>query len=630
MIDLARHAQVQFGLALVALLVCIGALAWRNVFGRPLAPDLVLPAALARVKLSARWRARLERGLDLGLALIALALAGLFMTMTGVHGRGLDHQRVLHEVVQAKYHGELGWDRLYACAWAADRDHEGYIEGVETIRELELEPAPAIAPTPEPIREVRRVGEDVREVTVERPERPEPPPDNVGGRLRPASALARDLDCRARFGDARWDALAADVGLVTLTAPPGTMPGIFQGYGSTASPARLARQRLLFAVLPVAVGSLFVLGLLGGLLTLAALFAVERGFGLRAAALVGIVCFVEFAASPLVSGASTANALVLAAALAALALVELERFVAAGALLAFAALDAGWPALILLALLAKLAADWFAGEDGRKQALARVAAGAAGCGAALLLLSLSLPGGLANWSIWLDRLAVTRYAEGTHQVGLRWMFTPDGSWLGGPAELDYPTKALRLADRRGWFLICAALLSLPPLLAIRRLPAPAFAAIVGVTATFALLSTHATAWSVALPLMALAAAAIGAKHADSAVLVGRPATLLVAGCLGICVAMHGIARIHLYAPWLFNMIYSHLLTTLLLGLGATLLLVPGLRERGDPPGAPASVPVLDPASASKSKSKSKTDAPEAEIETEQAAAPAASSDEVQP
>jgi hypothetical protein len=60
-----------------------------------------------------------------------------------------------------------------------------------------------------------------------------------------------------------------------------------------------------------------------------------------------------------------------------------------------------------------------------------------------------------------------------------------------------------------------------------------------------------------------------------------------------------MVRVQPFAPWLFNMVYSHLFTTLLLGLGVALLLLPGLRELGDPPGAPASVPLLEPGSGRK-------------------------------
>ena len=53
-----------------------------------------------------------------GLTLAAIVLALLMMTAARPSGAGLDHARVLHEAIQAKYHAELGWHRLYACAWA--------------------------------------------------------------------------------------------------------------------------------------------------------------------------------------------------------------------------------------------------------------------------------------------------------------------------------------------------------------------------------------------------------------------------------------------------------------------------------------------------------------------------------
>jgi hypothetical protein len=81
-------------------------------------------------------------------------------------------------------------------------------------------------------------------------------------------------------------------------------------------------------------------------------------------------------------------------------------------------------------------------------------------------------------------------------------------------------------------------------------------------------------------LLALAAASVAKHHEPSNLFIGRPTTVLVAGTLALCVGMHGMVRIHSFEPWLFNMVYSHLVTTLLLGLGVALLLLPGLRDQG--------------------------------------------------
>ncbi|KIG17758.1 hypothetical protein DB30_02791 [Enhygromyxa salina] len=613
MLDVARHAQVQFSLGLLALLVCLTALAWRNVFGRPPAPDLVIPAWLKdrlwpSRDVDSKWRARGRLLLDGGLAALALVLALFAMTAGRVDGSRLDRERVFHEVIQAKYHAELGWDRIYACSWAADHDGERAFSWIEKARALELGPAPTLQARPKPETKLefdeRREGK-LRKVTV-RPEVPvevERPPANVGGKLVPTRALADQAECEPRFADGRWDEFKADVATAAAMWPKDGYEGrnkdarsfklapVFESYGSTATPARLARLRLWFSILPVSGGSLFVLSLLGGLLSIGALGLVWRAYGLRAAALVGIVCFAELAVSPIASGAGVAASLALATVLAGFAAAELDRWALAGGLLAFASVELVWPSLVVLALVAKLGADWLAGHP-RKRELTRLAIGAGATAVALLLLSATLPGGFGNWSAWADRVAVHRYADGSRQVGLRWLFVPDGSWLGGNKALAYPEKAQRLADRHAWILLCGVLLLVPSLLAVRRLPPLAFAGIAGVTATFAMFSTEATAWGIALPMLALAAAAIAKHHKPSALLVGRPSTVLIAGCLALCVGMHGIFRIQPFEPWLFNMVYSHLLTTLMLGLGVALLLLPGLREHGDPPGAPASIPVL--------------------------------------
>ena len=73
------------------------------------------------------------------------------------------------------------------------------------------------------------------------------------------------------------------------------------------------------------------------------------------------------------------------------------------------------------------------------------------------------------------------------------------------------------------------MLVVPSLLAVRRLPAVAFATIAGVTLTFGMFSTDASSWGVALPLLVLAAGAVAKHHGPSALLVGRPTTVLTAG-----------------------------------------------------------------------------------------------------
>lgn len=591
MLDVVRHAQVQFSIALGVLLICLAALAVRNLFGRPPAPDLVLPRRLRELELPEAWRARGRLVLDGGLVLIAVVLAVLALG-SGRTG-AIDRSRVLHEHIQAKYHAELGWEHLYACAWAADRDGERAL-AVEKLRELSVEPAPVLEPAIEPEYRIDFSGERPRKVAVpvERAPR-EPVPPDVGGKLRPSSVAAREADCRERFDDARWSALATDMAALAAMAPDDSLAFAFEGFGSTASPGRLARQRLVTAIVPISGGSLFTLGLLGGLLSIAAMVAVGWAYGVRAGALVAIVCFVEFARSPIAAGATVTEPLLLALLLGGLAAAELERWAVAGALLAFAAVDLVWPSLLLVALLAKFGVEWLEGRP-RKRELGRFALAAAVTAGVMLLLTATLPGGLSNWSSWADRVAVQRYADGSHQVGLRWLFVPDGSWLGGPAEVAYPQKAQRLVDRADWLLLCGVLLIAPALLAARRLPAVAFASLAGVTVLFSLFSVDASNYGLALPLFALAAAAVAKHHEPSTLLCGRPTTVLLAGTLALCVGMHGMVRIHVFGPWLFNMIYSHLLTTLLLGLGVALLLLPGLREHGDPPGAPPSVPVREP------------------------------------
>ena len=414
MLDVVRHAQVQLGSALLVLVVCLGAMAWRNLFGRPLAPDVVVPEWLKGRSLSAALRARVARVTDLGLAGIAVALALLAMTAPRLDGTGLDRAQLLHETIQAKYHAELGWDGLYACAWAADRDAAAKVRGYDEVRRLELGPPPALTPRPEPELELQWSGDRLRRVRADKLERAAvvalvP----AGGELMASGSAAKRLDCEQRFDEARWAALGTDVETLANMWRKGQDDGrnkdartlrlreVFQGFGSASTPSRLARQRLVFAVLPFSAGSLMLLSILGGALVLAALALAAKAYGLRAAALVGILCFVEFAASPVASGANVSGALVLAAVLAGFSAAELDRWGLAGALLGFAAVELVWPTVVVLALLVKLIVDRVA-ERERAETIERqlmhLALGAIAAAAVALLISATLPGSFSNWS----------------------------------------------------------------------------------------------------------------------------------------------------------------------------------------------------------------------------------------
>jgi hypothetical protein len=353
---------------------------------------------------------------------------------------------------------------------------------------------------------------------------------------------------------------------------------------------------MLFNLVPLTPGILFALHLLAGLAMLAALGLVATAYGLRLAALVGIVAFAELSTSPIAGGVTPSGSLIAAAAVAGLAATELERWALAGALLGFVCVELVWPAWILVGLIAKLGVDWLGGRE-RKRELVRLAIGAGASVALCVLVSATLPGGLGNWAVWTDQVGLVRYLDGGRQIGLRWLFAPEGNLHGDPRWVPYPIKAQHLVDRSNWILVSALLLMTPSLLAVRRLPPVAFAAIAGVTATFALTSIEGRGWAVALPVLALAAGAIAKQHPPSQPLVGRPTTILIAGCLALIVGMHGLIRLHQSAFFVFNVVYSHLLTTLLLGLAVALIVLPDLREHGDPPGGPPAVPVLNPETA---------------------------------
>ncbi len=377
--------------------------------------------------------------------------------------------------------------------------------------------------------------------------------------------------------DALWIVLALLAAL--LTVPQGAdWQLIAEQPASRATPLHLLEQRVAFGLLGLSRASLITLALVDLLILIGALLYAARAFGRRSAAIAGLSMFVAigFELGPL-------RWLGLAALIAAFAATQQQRWMLSGALLAFATLDQLWPGFFALALALHLIGSSVV-ERRIGAALRRWSAGFFGAGLLLFGISLLLPGGVANWVALLERLAGAWEQGHFDAVGLRWLFLLDGNIDGGRGWVDYPDKLARLTERIAWVRLCAALLLVPVLVALRRLEPVLFASIAGCTAMFGFASVPAGAY-VALGLLLLQAERMPMRE--------RPITLLAAAVLGVSVGMHALLRVHPQLPFVHNVGHTSLLLVVLLGLALTLVLEPELRDRGDDPRLPASVPVKE-------------------------------------
>jgi len=253
---------------------------------------------------SDRWRSK---------AMTALGVLGFlaYFNFGAFHFGGITVHLwdALHHYLGAKYVDELRYDGLYECIALADTED------------------PRLAPVA-----ANRVLTDLR----------------TNRMTTAADIVAHPERCRARFTARRWSDFRTDVAFFRERFPEVDWQRLTTDHGFNASPVWVLFAHPLAGGAPVTMTRLQLLAALDPLLMLAALGALVWAFGWQRAALVAVVWGTYFPGRLWWTGGSFLRWDWLAALLGGLALLRRQRPLAAGALLAYAALSRVFPAFALV------------------------------------------------------------------------------------------------------------------------------------------------------------------------------------------------------------------------------------------------------------------------------------------
>ena len=251
--------------------------------------------------------------------------------------------------------------------------------------------------------------------------------------IRTAGQLADEMSkIRSRFSPERWQEFKRDMKYFSDAMGEADYLTSLQDHGGDATPAWILPAYLLFSHLTASEGTLSVTALIDPMLVLLLFFVIARTFGLRVmlylVVLWGTSDFYTFGTN--LMGATFRQDWLVALGLGACALKS-GRLVWGGALLAYAALVRVFPSEAALFLAVPIV--WFAVDTWQKhrrmpsltelraaqRPALRALAGAAGCVAATLILTLALFGSGDNWGAWHHKAEIHENSPSANNVGLR-------------------------------------------------------------------------------------------------------------------------------------------------------------------------------------------------------------------
>ncbi len=237
---------------------------------------------------------------------------------------------------------------------------------------------------------------------------------------------------RDRFTPERWESFRKDMKYFQDLMGAGGYLGSLRDHGGNATPVWILSATPFWAWSPANEWTLSLTALLDPLLLLAMLVVVGRTFGWRVAFLLAI----GFGTTDLsrfgtnLMGSTLRLDWMVALGFGACALYK-KRWMAGGALLAYAGLIRGFPAFATLFLAAPFAmafVDWARTKDrpawreGLREAFPpflRSAAGAIACVLVLVALSSAVFGYQASWGNWFYKISIHQDKPNVNHVGLR-------------------------------------------------------------------------------------------------------------------------------------------------------------------------------------------------------------------
>ncbi len=323
-----------------------------------------------------------------GTPTVALAVVLLFAVAAHYNfgrfhqnGRFLHYHELYHYYMGSKYFPELGYDGLYVATYRAlhenDSSAAAQITVVKNLRTYRLESA--------------------------------------------TIALQRSADLQLHFSEQRWREFVRDVRFFQSRIPVSEWRVLLVDHGYNGTPFWTMLGSWFSAGLTLSDGALYALTALDPLLTLAMLILVWRAFGLQTALLFAIFFYANFFAPFGIVGGAFLRQLWLAALVAFICLLRIERRATAGGCVALAVLDRAFPLVFLLP-----SAVLFVRDAWRQRTL-RTEHGRVLIGFVLTLFLLGAasaagPRGPASWRSWYENVSAHNQWFYFNQISLRNLF----------------------------------------------------------------------------------------------------------------------------------------------------------------------------------------------------------------
>jgi hypothetical protein len=308
------------------------------------------------------WANRVVTGVLLVIALLASVNYFYGTRNNGVYVHRWD---AFHTVIGVKYFEELGYDDLYKCSYAIDREGPHHFRAVKDIRDL---------------RTNNFVNRD----------------EHIAGN-----------DCKERFTPERLEAFRHDLDEFGTWSSKSDWKILMKDKGFNGTPFYATVCKVLIAPLDVSIDGLKRLAVIDPILMVIAFGVVGWAFGARTAALVAILFCVFFPNRFTHMGGS----------------------ILAGAMFAWATMVRVFPAIFAVGVMLKIASDAFVGGrklELRPEHLKFI--GWYG-GTLLLLFLISLVGlhgGFDNWRQWAYDMGVHNKRSASYRIGFKHLFMLDG------------------------------------------------------------------------------------------------------------------------------------------------------------------------------------------------------------
>lgn len=523
--DQAGIFDVRLSIALIMVALFVAALVWRS---------LAKPPALDE-----RTRARANLALTIALVVAALASSINYFYAERNNGVWLHRWDAFHTVIGAKYFDELGYQELYVCSLAIDRQGPGHFRGVDKVRDLHT----------------------LRVVPV-------------------AEALAGAAQaCEQRFTPERLQQFRRDLDAFGRFSNRGMWKDLFRDKGFNGTPYYLWVTEQLVARVPVELEPLRRLAYLDVGLMLLAFVAVAWAYGVRAAAIVAIYFCVDFPNRFEHMGGSILRFDYVAALLIGFAAIKRGWWACAGVLLAWACMVRVFPAIFVAGLALKLGLDWhetrrWQPEHGRF-ALAFTLA----CATMFAISIVGLEGGFANYLTWYADMKEHTATSAAFRVGFRHMFMLEGNLTGSEGFVDYAAKQQAFARWQPLYWAATLGLLWPLVKARAKLDALTFALLFGVFGFFLLTIATRYYYAVLCLLLLVDRDLLRDRHA-----IGLALLLFVGAAIN-----YAWWPDHDFAPFMYNTLIGLELTATIAVVGLALLRDPAFRDV-EPSAAPLSAP----------------------------------------